>query len=74
MATSNPVRQRLVSEIANLVQHHPGDPRLPELRRELATERLAEIIGKTINSVPPLTPDQRNRLVAVIYTGLSRRG
>jgi hypothetical protein len=72
MATSDPVRQQLVSEIATLSHYHPGDPRLDELRAELATERLAAVVAKTLNSVPPLSAVQRARIVRVLYTGLAR--
>src|SRR5260370_27959931 len=71
MATSNRVRQYLVSTIAALERHHPGDPRLPVLRGQLATEGLAEHIQRVTDSAP-LTDDQRARLALLLNPGSGR--
>lgn len=70
MATKNRERQRLVSTVAALERHNgPDDPRLPSLRAELATEGLAEHIRKVVDSWPPLTPAQRDRLALLLNPG-----
>lgn len=35
-------------------------------RRDLAAEKLAAYIEKVVSSAPPLTPDQRSRLAALL--------
>lgn len=72
MPTADTARQHLISTIASLSRHHPDDPKLPELRAELVTMGLSARITKTINSAPPLSPDQRNRLVQAVYGNLGR--
>ena len=71
MPAKSPTRRHLSSIVAALERHHPGDPRIPELRAELVTEGLAEVIAKGLGSAPPLNPAQRSRLVRVLYTGLA---
>ena len=67
MATSNPVRQRLVSTIAAVERHHgPGDPRLGPLRAELAAERLTECIRRLVGAAPPMTEQQLARSYAAL--------
>ena len=74
MATSNPVRQRLVSTIAAIERHHgPGDPRLDPLRAELATVGLAEHIRQTLAAAPPLTAEQAGRIRAELAACTSGR-
>ena len=69
MATGNPIRQYLVSTIAALERHHPGDPRIPVLRAELATVGLADRIRQTLAAAPPLTAEQADRIRAELPTG-----
>ena len=69
MATSNPVRQYLVSTIAALERHRPDDPRIPVLRAQLATEGLAEHIQRVVDAAPPLTSAQRERLALLLNPG-----
>jgi hypothetical protein len=59
-----------VSRIASLSAWHPDDPQIPELRDELATLRLIETIGKTVQATTALSPDQRARIVQAIYGNL----
>jgi hypothetical protein len=42
------------------------DPELVEARRDLAAERLAEYIARTLETAPPLTPEQRDRLALLL--------
>lgn len=40
-----------------------------ELRRQLREERLTEHIQRVVAQVPPLTPEQRERLALLLYGG-----
>ena len=42
------------------------DPDLISARRNLRTERLAEQIAAQVDTWPPLTPEQRERLAALL--------
>lgn len=42
------------------------DPDLIEARRDLHAARLAEHIKRVVDSAPPLTPEQRDRLSALL--------
>lgn len=42
------------------------DPDLVDARRNLAAERLAAYIEKTVAAAPPLTPEQRTRLTELL--------
>jgi hypothetical protein len=44
----------------------PDDPDLLAARRNLATERLADAIRRSGEKSPPLLPEQRSRLVAML--------
>jgi hypothetical protein len=72
MAARSPVRRRLVSAVANLERHHPEDPRIPELRAELAAEKIADHIAKVVASAPPLSAAQRERLALLLHPGTVR--
>jgi hypothetical protein len=37
-----------------------------ELHRQLRTERIEEHIQRTVDAAPPLTPEQRDRLTAIL--------
>jgi hypothetical protein len=65
VTTGTRVRQYLVSTIASLERWHPGDPRLPALRAQLAAEGLAEHIERVTDSVT-LTSQQRAQLAALL--------
>ncbi len=49
----------------------PDDPDLIAARRNLRTERLADHIERTVAAAPPPTPEQRDRLVALLQDGES---
>jgi len=49
--------------------HAPSDPALTELRRELKAQRLEEHIAKVVDSAPPLTVEQRDRIAAILRGG-----
>lgn len=45
------------------------DPDLLAARRNLKTERLADYIRRAVDSAPPLTPEQRDRLALLLRGG-----
>lgn len=45
------------------------DPDLVNARRNLKAERLADYIRKTVDTAPPLTPEQRDRLALLLNAG-----
>ena len=44
----------------------PDDPRLPDLRRDLAAARLEEYVQRVVDEFPPLTNEQRNQIAALL--------
>lgn len=57
------------ARVASLTRSRtPDDPELMAARRNLAAERLADYIKRTVDAAPPLTPEQRDRL-ALLLTG-----
>lgn len=47
----------------------PDDPELLDARRNLRAERLAEHVAKVVAEAPPLTPEQRHRITAILRGG-----
>ena len=45
------------------------DPELIEARRNLTAEKLAAYIRRTVDTAPPLTPEQRERLAQLLRGG-----
>jgi hypothetical protein len=67
----NPATAKTRATLAAIERHNgPDDPRAPRLRAELTASRLEKQIAAAIDSTP-LNPDQRARIVRVLYTGLS---
>lgn len=48
------------------------DPELVEARRNLRAEKLAECIRRTVDSAPPLTDAQRDRLAILLRSDVDR--
>ncbi len=44
----------------------PDDPDLTAARQNLRVERLADVIRRTVEAAPPLTPEQRDRLALLL--------
>ncbi|HEY3924962.1 MAG TPA: hypothetical protein VGL75_10420 [Acidothermaceae bacterium] len=44
----------------------PDDPLLVEARRDLKASRLEEHIRKVVDSAPPLTAEQRDRIASLL--------
>lgn len=58
------------ARIASLSRDRKNDdPELLDARRDLAAERLAEHVAKTIAAAPPLTEAQRARISALLSGG-----
>ena len=57
--------------IARLSQNPDAqtNPALAELRRDLKAQRLEEYIAKVVDSAPPLTVEQRDRIAAILRGG-----
>ncbi len=54
---------------------NPGDPgrveHASQLRRDYAAEKLAEYVVKVVAQAPPLTPAQRDRIAALLRSGVA---
>lgn len=61
----NAIRRRIRSQIAAASRHHP-ETDLTDLRRDLAAEKLAEYIDRTVSAAPPLTAAQRDHLAGLL--------
>jgi hypothetical protein len=60
-------RHNLAGSISAITRHRgPNDPRLPELRRDLAAEQLADYVTKIVAQAPPLSPEQRDRIANLL--------
>jgi hypothetical protein len=64
MSTWTVERARLASLSRS---REPNDPDLLAARRDLAAERLAEHIKRTVDAAPPLTVEQRERLTLLLH-------
>jgi excisionase family DNA binding protein len=49
------------------------DKDLPDAKRDLAAETLAEHVARVIAQAPPLTDEQRTRIAALLRTGSGAR-
>lgn len=57
--------QHIAATLAATERHHGSDdPRVAELRAELAAERLAECIRRATGGAPPMTEQQLSRAYA----------
>ena len=67
MAAKSPSRRRKAAAVAAIERHHgPNDPRLDEIRRELAVEAAEEFITRLVTQAPLPTPEQRDRLASLL--------
>lgn len=56
--------------VASLSRHRKSDDiELIEARRNLKAARLAEHVERVVAQAPPLTPEQRDRIAALLTTG-----
>ncbi len=54
------------ARVAALRRHRPNDPKTHELTAAFKAERLAQHIRRVVDSAPPLTPAQRDRLAVLL--------
>lgn len=54
------------AKLAVSIRDGADEQTLAELRRDLRAARLADTIAKTVAEQPPLTDDQRTRLVTLL--------
>ncbi len=67
MPASSPARRTLVSSVAALTRHRgTDDPAVTAAIRDLAAESLAEHVRRVVDRFPPLTPEQRDRIAALL--------
>lgn len=66
MAAKDPGRRTRISSAAAEYRWRPEDPQAQRTLTEVRTEALAEHIRKVIESAPPLTPEQRDRLAVLL--------
>jgi hypothetical protein len=67
MAAPSPVVAKIRSTLARKSQScPPNDPELHKLRRDLAVEGLAEHAAKVVSGWPPPTPEQLQRIAAIL--------
>lgn len=58
------------ARIASLSRsRQPDDPELVAARRNLKALRLEEHVLKVVAEAPPLTPEQRDRIAAILRAG-----
>ena len=56
--------------LGQVSRRHRDEPELIEdARRSLAEAKIAEYVRKTVDSAPPLTAEQRQRLAALLTSG-----
>jgi tartrate dehydratase beta subunit/fumarate hydratase class I family protein len=59
------------ARVASLTRSRPAnDPELVAARRDLAAERLAEHVRKVVAEAPPLTAEQRDKIIALFGTAV----
>ena len=55
------------ARLAALHRHRtPDDPQITQARRDLAAERLAEHVRAVVDTFPPLSAEQRDRIAALL--------
>lgn len=54
------------ARLAALSRHHPDGPEVDDARRDLRAARAEDYIRELVDQAPPLTDDQRRRLVAIL--------
>jgi len=71
--TSLAARRAELARAERQVNRHPDQPEhaahASELRRDYATEKLADYVAKVVDAAPPLTPAQRDRIAALLRGG-----
>ena len=66
-----PAEKTQRARVAALRRHRPNDPKTDELAAEFKADRLSQYIKRVVDSAPPLTAQQRDRL-ALLLRGHSK--
>jgi hypothetical protein len=61
--------QRARNHVGVVARTQPGSEALKDARRNLAAEKLATYVSRTVESAPPLTPEQRDRIASLLRSG-----
>ena len=62
------------SQVANAAKSYKSNPseqakrRLDDARRDLAEQKIAEYVRRTVDAAPLLTPEQRDRLALLLQS------
>lgn len=57
------------ARVAAHTRHHPNDQATIELARDFKAERLVEYVQRVVDSAPPLTQTQRDKLALLLRAG-----
>jgi hypothetical protein len=68
MPAKSPAARTLSARVAAIARHHP-DRDLADLQRDLRAARLEEYVRELVDSAPPLTAEQRDRLAVLLLGG-----
>lgn len=66
---SDPAITAARAQVAALTRHNSDPDRLLVARRSLASAKLSAYIQRTVDSAPPLTTEQRDRLALLLRGG-----
>ncbi len=70
MSPNTPTLASAHGKVAALKRHYPAEPaRVATAERDLAAAKLAEYVARVVDSAPPLTPAQRDRIAALLRGG-----
>ncbi len=69
MSTKSSELASVHGTLAALKRHHPNSPDVEDATRTLAAAKLAEYVARVVDSAPPLTPAQWDRVVALLRGG-----
>ena len=64
-----PKQRQARARVAAHKRHHPNDHETVELARDFKAERLAEYVQRVVDSAPPLTQTQRDKLALLLRGG-----
>lgn len=62
----NPDERTARARVAAAKRHHPNDQKTAELTAQFKADRLARHIRRIVDSAPPLSPEQRDRLALLL--------
>lgn len=73
MSVMDPEARALRARCAALKRSRPDDdPDLQSARRDFAANRLAAHVQNALDAAPPLTPEQRERIAALLHVNPQR--